>query len=155
MRFLLALFVALFLAPARLFPADAPAATAAATPATAAPRFASEIAAFEKSDAEHPPEKGAVLFIGSSSIRLWKSLAQDFPNQHVLNRGFGGSEISDSIGYIDRIVVPYAPRLIVMYAGGNDIHSGKSAERVIDDFKTFVEKVRGKLPNVPIDYISI
>ena len=136
----------LFLAVSTLYSKDTP---------TGSARFESEITAFEKSDAEHPPEKGAILFIGSSSIRLWKSLAADFPTHHVLNRGFGGSEVSDSVAFADRIVMPYEPKLIVFYAGGNDIHGGKSAEQVAADFRTFVEKVRAKLPNEPIDYISI
>jgi lysophospholipase L1-like esterase len=114
-----------------------------------------EIAAFEKADREHPPEKGGVLFIGSSSIRLWKSLAADFPKQHILNRGFGGSQIEDSIYFADRIVFPYAPRLIVMYAGGNDINAGKSVDQVVKDFETFAGKVHAQLPDTEIAYISI
>jgi len=131
--------------PCALVAADAP----------AAGKWEKEISAFEKSDAEHPPEKGAILFIGSSSIRLWKTLVQDFPKHHVLNRGFGGSEVSDSVQFVDRIVVPYQPKLILIYAGGNDINAKKSPEQVAADFREFVEKVRAKLPNEPIDYISI
>jgi lysophospholipase L1-like esterase len=123
--------------------------------ATGSEKWEKDIAAFEQADREHPPEKGAILFIGSSSVRLWKTLAEDFPQHRVLNRGFGGSEIADSVYYADRIVIPYAPRQIVLYAGGNDINAGKSPERVITDFKTFAEKVRVKLPDTEIDYISI
>ena len=123
--------------------------------ATGSEKWEKDIAAFEQADREHTPEKGAILFIGSSSIRMWKTLAEDFPQHRVLNRGFGGSEIADSVNYADRIVVPYAPRQIVLYAGGNDINAGKSPERVIADFKTFVEKVRERLPDTEIDYISI
>lgn len=118
-------------------------------------RFENEIAAFEKADAENPPKTGSILFIGSSSIRLWKTLEQDFPDHSVLNRGFGGSEISDSVALVDRIVVPYKPKLIVMYAGGNDINAGKTPEQVAEDFKQFVNKVRSKLPDESIDYISM
>lgn len=117
--------------------------------------FEKEIRAFEASDRTNPPPRGAVLFIGSSSIRMWKSLAADFPEYRVINRGFGGSQIADSIYFADRIVIPYAPRLIVMYAGGNDINARKSPQRVADDFKEFVQVVRGKLPSVPVAYISI
>jgi lysophospholipase L1-like esterase len=114
-----------------------------------------EIAAFEAADKTNPPPKNAILFIGSSSIRMWKSLAKDFPEQRVINRGFGGSEIIDSVRNVARIVVPYHPRQIFMYAGGNDIHAGKSPEQVFSDFKEFVGKVRQALPETEIDYISI
>ena len=75
-------------------------------------------------DSAHPPPQQGVLFVGSSSIRMWTTLAADFPGVPVINRGFGGSAIADSTYYADRIVVPYHPRLIVMYAGDNDIAEG-------------------------------
>ena len=83
--------------------------------------FEKEILAFEASDKTNPPPKNAILFIGSSSIRMWKNVAKDLPDYRVINRGFGGSQISDSIHYADRIVIPYAPNTIVFYAGGNDM----------------------------------
>ena len=118
-------------------------------------KWEKDIVAFEQTDREQPPEKGAILFIGSSSIRLWKTLAEDFPQHRVLNRGFGGSQIADSVYYADRIVIPYAPRQIVLYAGGNDLNAGTPPEQVIANFKAFVAKVRAKLPEVEIAYISI
>src|SRR6185295_19838364 len=118
-------------------------------------KWESEILAFEASDRTNPPPKAPVVFVGSSSIRLWKTLAQDFPKHHVLNRGFGGSEISDSVQYAKRIVIPYQPRLVVMYAGGNDIHGGKTPERVFADFTNFVATVRTALPRARLAYISI
>lgn len=117
--------------------------------------FEKEIVAFEARDKTNPPPKHAVLFIGSSSIRMWKTLAQDFPNLRVINRGFGGSQIADSIHFAERIVLPYEPNVIVMYAGGNDINAGKSPEVIARDFKAFVAKVREKLPTTHIAYISI
>lgn len=139
------------------------AAAGCATPAPQAPRelvetnqpFAKEINDFADSDHYNPPPQGAILFIGSSSIRLWKTLEQDFPNHQVINRGFGGSQIIDSVNYADRIVIPYRPKHIVLYAGGNDINAGKSAEEVLADFQSFVRKVRKVLPAVEISYISI
>jgi len=110
---------------------------------------------FEEADRQHPPEKGGVLFVGSSSIRIWESLAEDFPGVKVLNRGFGGSEIADSTYYAGRIIVPYRPRMIVFYAGDNDLAKGKSPDRVSDDFKEFVGRVRKDLPAVKIAFISI
>lgn len=118
-------------------------------------KWESEISAFEKADQKTPPEKGGILFIGSSSIRLWKALPEHFPYHNVLNRGFGGSQISDSTYFADRIVFPYEPRMIVMYAGGNDLAAGVSPEDVAASFRTFTEKVREKLPNTRILYISI
>lgn len=117
--------------------------------------FEKEIAAFEAADQTQPPPKDAVLFIGSSTFRIWKSLPADFPGLAVINRGFGGSQIADSTRYADRIVVPYHPRRIVMYAGDNDLAAGKTAEQVLEEFKDFVTKVRASLPDVPISYISI
>lgn len=123
--------------------------------AQASAPFENEIKAFEAKDAQSPPAPGAVEFTGSSSIRLWKTLAEDFPEYRVLNRGFGGSQISDSVRYVDRIVTPYKPSAIVFFAGSNDLAAGKSPETVRDDFRAFVEKVRAKLPTVPIAFIGI
>lgn len=118
-------------------------------------RWEKEIAAFEAADRTNPPPKGGILFIGSSSIRLWKTLAQDYPRHQVLNRGFGGSQIADSVHFAERIVFPYAPRKIIMYAGGNDINAGKSPQQVAEDFRAFVQKVHQRLPETRIAYISI
>jgi lysophospholipase L1-like esterase len=118
-------------------------------------KWEKEITAFEAADRKQAPENGGIVFVGSSSIRLWKTLAEDFPGHRVLNRGFGGSEIADSVYFADRIVIPYAPRMVVMYAGGNDINGGKPPEQVFADFKAFVAKVRAKLPETHIAYISI
>lgn len=118
-------------------------------------RWESAIAAFEKSDKENPPPKGGVLFVGSSSIRKWTTLAEDFPGQQTINRGFGGSEVSDSLHFANRIVLPYEPRMIVMYAGDNDISHGKPAKEVSADFQKFVKKVKEKLPKTRIAFIAI
>lgn len=113
------------------------------------------VAAFEKADAEKAPPKGAVLFVGSSTIVRWKSLAQDFPETLVLNRGFGGNQIADSTHYAERMIFPYEPSMIVLRAGGNDIHAGRSAEEVFGDFKDFVAKVRSKFASIPIAYLAL
>ncbi len=118
-------------------------------------RWEKDIHAFEMQDATNPPPQSAVLFIGSSSIRMWKSLPQAFPEVKVINRGFGGSEISDSVHFADRIVIPYHPKMIVLHAGGNDINAGKSPERVLADFKDFVTTVRAALPETRIAFVSI
>lgn len=117
-------------------------------------KWEKDILAFEAADKTNPPPAGAVLFIGSSTIRLWKTLVEDFPEYRVINRGFGGSQISDSVYFADRIVIPYKPKMIVFYAGGNDINAGKTPEQVADDFRAFVEKVRSKLPDVRIAFMA-
>ncbi|HPD31163.1 MAG TPA: GDSL-type esterase/lipase family protein [Phycisphaerae bacterium] len=117
-------------------------------------RWERDIAAYEATDRIHPPPKGGVLFIGSSTIRRWKTLAEDFPDHQVLNRGFGGSQIIDAVHFAERIIFPYEPRMIVLRAGGNDIHAGKSPEQVFADYKAFVAKVHARLPNTQIVYIS-
>ena len=113
-----------------------------------------DMQAFAERDAASPPPKGAILFIGSSSIRMWDTLASDFPEVRVINRGFGGSEIRDSTWYAGRIVIPYAPRQVVLYAGDNDLFSGRSPLQVRDDFRAFVQRIRRDLPKVEIAYIS-
>jgi lysophospholipase L1-like esterase len=113
-----------------------------------------EISAFEAKDATNPPPQHAILFIGSSTIRFWTTLAQDFPGEPVINRGFGGSEILDSTHFADRIVFPYAPKAIFFRAGGNDIDAGESPEAIFADFKDFVATVHAKLPDTDIYFIS-
>lgn len=114
-----------------------------------------DIQAFEASDRTSPPPEHAVLFVGSSSIRLWTTLASDFAGYRVINRGFGGSDLDDATAFADRIVQPYRPVAIVMYAGDNDLQNGDTPEQVRDDFAAFVTKVRQDEPNVPIAFISI
>ena len=118
-------------------------------------RWESTIRAFEKSDKANPAKAHSALFIGSSSIRMWKSLAADFPNTQTINRGFGGSQIVDSIYFASRIVIPYAPNKIFLYAGDNDIGKGKSAEIVLRDFKLFADIVHHALPKTEIYFIAI
>ena len=86
---------------------------------------------------------------------MWTTLAEDFPDVPVINRGFGGSQIEDSVRYADRIITPYHPRRVVFYAGDNDLAKGKSPEQVLKDFSELVDKVHGALPEAPIAFISI
>lgn len=118
-------------------------------------QWAADIDKLTANDATNPPPKGAVVFVGSSSIRFWTTLAQDFPSVFSINRGFGGSELADSVFYADRIVIPYAPRLVVVYAGDNDLWAGKSSQTVLDDFRAFRTKVHAALPKTKIIYLSI
>lgn len=127
-------------------------AAVAAPPAT---QWEDDIRAFGDADRVEPPASGGVLFVGSSSIRMWTTLAEDFSDMRTINRGFGGSEIADTTRYAERIVLPYRPRAIVMYAGDNDLMNGKSPQGVRDDFAAFVTRVRRDLPNVCIGFISV
>lgn len=110
---------------------------------------------FATEDRANPPPEHPVLFVGSSSFRLWESLAADFPGIPVLNRGFGGSEVRDSTWYADRIIIPYRPKTILLYAGDNDIAAGRTPEQVRADFVAFVERVRRDLPDTRILYVAI
>jgi lysophospholipase L1-like esterase len=129
--------------------------TIAFTPADEVSKWEKDIRAFEELDAKQLPPRDALLFIGSSSIRLWKSLDQDFPEKKVINRGFGGSEIADSIQFANRIIIPYRPKAIILYAGNNDLNSGKTPATVFADFKRFTETIHASLPECHIGFISI
>lgn len=112
---------------------------------------------FKTSDLINPPPKNAVLFVGSSSIRKWntRTLAQCFDTTPVIKRGLVGSEINDITDYFDRLVMPYHPRLLVFYAGDNDIAHGEKPEKVLEDFTVFANTMQYKLPQTPFIYISI
>lgn len=110
---------------------------------------------FTTADRNNPPPRDSVVFVGSSSIRRWTTLQNDFPGVQAINRGFGGSELADSVFYADRIVIPYRPRIVVLYAGENDLNAGKTPETVFADFKAFVAKVHGALPQTRIVWIAI
>lgn len=118
-------------------------------------RWERDMAAFAAQDVTNRPLSGCIVFVGSSSIRLWKTLAADFPGLPVVNRGFGGSQLADSVNFAERIIIPYQPRQVVIYAGGNDINAGKSPEVVFGDFIALVEKLRAALPRVKIAYIAV
>src|SRR6266850_2749490 len=118
-------------------------------------KWEKEISAYEASDKTNHPPRGALLFIGSSTVRLWKSLPQDFPSAKVINRGFGGSQIVDSTHFAERVIFPYKPSKVFLRAGGNDLNAGKSPEQVVADFKEFVAKIHSKLPETEIVFISL
>jgi lysophospholipase L1-like esterase len=117
--------------------------------------YEKEIAAFEARDRTNPPPTGCIVFVGSSSIRGWSSLKADFPGFPVVNRGFGGSQLADSVNFAERIITPYQPRQVVIYAGGNDLNAGKSPEIVYGDFVALVTKLRAQLPKTRLAYISV
>jgi lysophospholipase L1-like esterase len=117
-------------------------------------KWEKDIARFEEKDKKSPPPKDGLLFVGSSSIRLW-DLEGSFPGMKIINRGFGGSEIEDSTFYAKRIIIPHKPKVVFLYAGDNDIGRGKSAERVVADYQKFVKTVHAGLPETKIVFIFI
>jgi lysophospholipase L1-like esterase len=122
--------------------------------ASAADRWEADMAKFEAQDREHPAKQGEVVFVGSSSIRLW-DLKKSFLDLDALNRGFGGSEVADSVKHVDLLVLRHKPRIVVMYAGDNDIANGKTPEQVAKDFGAFAAAVHKALPDTKILYIAI
>jgi len=120
----------------------------------AALRWQPAIDKFLAADADQPFEPGGVVFVGSSSIRFW-DLERSFPSLDALNRGFGGSQVSDSLHYLDELVLKHKPRLAVLYAGDNDIAAGESAEQVFADVEQFVRRVHEALPDARIAYLAI
>jgi lysophospholipase L1-like esterase len=129
--------------------------SASGAPAHDFAKWEKEISAFEQKDQTNPPPKDALLFIGSSTIRLWATLAEDFPNHKVINRGFGGSQIEDATHFADRVIFSYQPRMIFLRAGGNDLWAGKSPEQVFGDYTNFVQTIHSKLPKTQIVFISL
>lgn len=125
------------------------------TAATVDARWKDSFDAFSAADQQSAPQPGGVLFVGSSSIRLWDGLETQFDQLPVLKRGFGGSRMADVAAHVDRLVLPYRPRLIVVYAGDNDLAEGHTPQQVLDSFVQFVERVRAALPDTRIAYLSI
>lgn len=117
-------------------------------------RWEKDIAAFEAKDRTSPPPQNEIVFVGSSTIRMWKT-DEGFPDLKVINRGFGGSQIADAVRYADRIILPHKPRLVVLFAGGNDINVGKTPEQVADDFKKLVGKIHAALPKTKVYYLTL
>lgn len=115
----------------------------------------SEVQAYEAADAINPPPAGATVFVGSSSIRIWPNLPGAFPNHTVLNRGFGGSQMSDLLDYFDRLVARYQPPHIVVYEGDNDLAGGKSVDQVFLDYSNFLARVEQQLPRAKVSFIAV
>ena len=129
--------------------------TSDAVDAVSSAEWAEDMRRFAAADAATPPPPRPVVFTGSSSIRMWEDIAADFPGVPVLNRGFGGSQVRDAVWYADPIAIRYRPRMVLLYAGDNDLQAGRSPEQVASDFRAFVARLRRDLPDLPIAYISI
>lgn len=118
--------------------------------------FENEIKSFQQADKEAMPPKGSILFIGSSSIRLWDDLESRFHDLPIVKRGVGGCELADFVQhYMDKIVFPYDASKIVVYAGENDIANGKSSQSVIERFEQLWNQIREQQGDVPIYFLAI
>lgn len=119
--------------------------------------FFNEIQAFKVADSLQPPPKNAIVFVGSSSFRLWTDLQQAFPKHNIINRGFGGSSLPDVIYYKQETIFKYKPKQVVIYCGDNDLAASDTvtANIVVERFKTLFTDIRKTLPNASIVYISI
>ncbi len=126
----------------------------AKAPENPASKWEEAIREFESEDARQTPPKNGIVFVGSSSIRLW-DLPKYFPGLPVINRGFGGSQMSDSVHFADRIVTKHQPRVVVVYAGDNDINAGETPDIVVQDYQAFCARVHRRLPYTRIVYIAI
>jgi lysophospholipase L1-like esterase len=134
---------------------DAPSA-AASEPYRSSTPWDATFAAFAVDDVTHPHPAGGVLFVGSSSIRLWNDLEDQFKDLPVvIKRGFGGSQLSDCVKHLNRLVVRYRPRTVLVYAGDNDLAAGTPPREVFRRFTAFVDGVHRELPETEIFYISI
>lgn len=119
--------------------------------------FYTDIREFKKQDSISAPPPHPILFVGSSSFRMWKNMQEDFPGYTVINRGFGGSTLPDVIRYADDIIFPYNPKQIVIYCGDNDLASSDTvtAATVVRRFKTLFMIIRNKMPGVPVVFVAI
>ena len=117
-------------------------------------RFAKQIEAFARRDLESPPEEGVIVFVGSSSIRRW-DLAKSFGDLNAVNRGFGGSQISDVLYYANEVVVKYKPKKVVFFCGGNDLNKGKPPRQVAADFETFTSLLFKQLPETELIVLAL
>jgi lysophospholipase L1-like esterase len=123
-------------------------------PATLDP-FEPEVTALEAKLAQSPVTPGPIVFYGSSSIRLWKSLSEDFPEYSVVNCGFGGSRLADCARYASRLVFPRKPSAVVIYAGDNDLAVGTSPEKAFQTFQQLFGIFRNYSPLMPIAFVSV
>jgi len=119
--------------------------------------FFNEIEAFKKMDQNNPPEKGAILFVGSSSFAMWKDIKNYFPEYSIINRGFGGSTLTDVIHYASDIIYPYQPSQVVIYCGENDLatSANANADTVLNRFSKLFGMIRKEVSNAHILFISI
>lgn len=116
-------------------------------------RFAQEIGQLLQQP-QKSTNKPLLLFTGSSSIRMWRDLPNYFPDHEVLNMGFGGSQMSDLLFYLDDLVIARQPDQVFLYEGDNDIAEGKKVRRIMRDTRRLLRRLRRALPDVPVVLIA-
>ena len=117
------------------------------------PWFDGEVADLERRTGPLRGGRNLILFYGSSSFTLWHDIADHFPEHNVVNHGFGGSTLADCVEYFDRLVVAYAPSVIIVYAGDNDLGDGAAPEQVLERLRAIVHRKRETLGPVPMAYV--
>ena len=149
-------FYLCFLLPAFMVATMAIPVSAQSVPATdPVNRFEKDVVKYEAQDKTTPPPKNAILLAGDSQFFRWSTFHEDLKGYTVINRGIDSLQMSDLLFFTDRLVLAYKPRLIVLHIAGNDVHNKRKAAEILADYKSFVTKVRDKLPDVPIIFSSI
>ncbi len=133
----------------------APMRAAQAQSAALAEKFEQKVREYEAEDRMSPPPRNAILFAGDSQFYRWKTIHEDLPDYTLINRGIDSFQTRDLIHYVDRLILPYSPRLIVLHVGGNDVHNGRTPGQVLADFQALVSLVRQRYPEVRILFSSI
>ena len=127
--------------------------TAAAQGASDSSRWAGAIAAFDADAASRP--SGAIVLTGSSSFARWRTMEEDLAPLTVVPRGFGGSTMADVLHYVDRLVMPYTPRAVVIYEGDNDTFRGVSPETIGGQLSEIILKIHAALPETRVYVLSV
>lgn len=115
--------------------------------------FHEEIQAFRETEVHRHPPENSIVFTGSSSFRLWEGLEDEYAEYGVINRGFGGSRMSDVLENYDELILHYSPRAVFVYEGDNDIYDGRTVNEVADDFARFLARTRRELGDIPVIFI--
>ena len=107
-----------------------------------------------KYDSIWDSSKETIVFTGSSSVRLWRKLEQEFPNHQIVNSGFGGSQASDLLLFIDELILSYNPKKVFIYEGDNDLWADKSPADVLDTTAEIIRRIKSKNPATEVILIA-
>lgn len=118
-------------------------------------RWDKSIAQYEHKDSVSKPEPGGILMLGSSSFTIWQDVGDYFPGRNMVNRGFGGSQMSDVLYFKERLILPYQPKQIILYEGENDIAAGEKPDSIFAELMQLVKWTRGQLPGIQISIVSM
>jgi lysophospholipase L1-like esterase len=118
-------------------------------------RFEPEVLKFEALDRRIPPPPRPILFVGSSSIRLWTNLPTSIQERPVLNRGFGGSRFKDLLRFFNRVVLPYGPSVLLVYEGDNDLADGQTPAEIAQDLAMFLDRAETELRGTSVVLLTV